>query len=111
MIYSDGVRSTKVYGLYLVCQYRRPQYGNVLEGTQFSLVPLSGMQSIHGKGGNFLMNCDPRKGGTVVPPCDFHPISLKNPLNTRVPEVILSGTRPPPRATRVGMISSGLTKV
>lgn len=46
---------------------------------------------------------NPRKGGTVVPPCDFHPLSLETPLNTGAPTIILSGARPPPRAARVRM--------
>lgn len=61
------------------------------------------MHKILGKGRYFLRISEHKKGGTVVPPCDFHPLSLETPLNTGAPTIILSGARPPPRATRVRM--------
>lgn len=64
---------------------------------------LYSMRKSIGKGRNFLMIRNPRKGGTVVPPCDFHTISTETPINTGAPAIILSGARPPPRDTRVGM--------
>lgn len=64
---------------------------------------LDSMQQILGKGRYFLRILKHRKGGTVVPPCDFHPLSPETPLNTGAPTIILSGARPPPRATRVRM--------
>ena len=64
---------------------------------------LDSMQKILGKGRYFLRISEHRKGGTVVPPCDFHPLSPETPLNTGAPTIILSGARPPPRATRVRM--------
>lgn len=64
---------------------------------------LYSMRKPVGKGRNFLRISERKKGGTVVPPCDFHPLSLETPLNTGAPTIILSGARPPPRAARVRM--------
>lgn len=97
MIYSDERRTSKMYGLRLLCEYRLRQLRNLHNAPQSGMVLLTHMQKIHWKGGDFLMQADPQKGGTVVPPCDFHPISLRTPVNTGVPEEILSGARPPPR--------------
>lgn len=101
MIYSDERGTSKVHGLHLLCEYRSRQLRTLHTAQQSSLVLLTHMQKIHWKERDFLRICDPQKGGTVVPPRDFHPISHRTPVNTGVPEEILSGARPPPRATRV----------
>lgn len=105
MIYSDERRTSKVHGLHLLREHRSRQLRTLHNAQQSGLVLLTHMQKIHWKERDFLTLADPQKGGTVVPPCDFHPISLRTPVNTGVPEEILSGVRPPPRASRVRMIS------
>lgn len=105
MIYSDERRTSKVHGLHLLREYRSRQLRILHIPQKSSMVLLTHMQKTHRKERNLLTMVDPQKGGTVVPPCDFHPISLKTPVNTGVTEDILSGARPPPRATRVRIYS------
>lgn len=108
MIYSDERRTSKVHGLHLLREYRSRQLRTLHTAQQSCMVLLTHMQKFHWKERDFLTLADPQKGGTVVPPRDFHPLSLKTPVNTRDIGLILSGARPSPRATRVRVISSGL---
>lgn len=71
---------------------------------------LNSMRKTVGKGRYFLRISEHKKGGTVVPPCDFHPLSPETPLNTGAPTIILSGARPPPRAARVRMQPSNVLR-
>lgn len=103
MIYSDERGISKVHGLHLLCEYRSRQLRTLHTAQQSSLVLLTHMQKMHWKERDFLTLADPQKGGTVVPPCDFHPLSLRTPVNTGDVGLILSGARPPPRASRVRM--------
>ena len=97
MIYSDERRTYKVHGLHLLREYRLRQLRILHSAPQSGMVLLTHMQKIHWKERDFLTLADPQKGGTVVPPCDFHTLSLRTPVNTGVLGLILSGARPPPR--------------
>lgn len=109
MIYSDERGTSKVHGLHLLREYRNRQLRILHIAQKSCMVLLTHMQKVHRKERNLLTLVGPQKGGTVVPPCDFHPISLKTPVNTGVTEDILSGARPPPRDARVRLSRCGNT--
>lgn len=104
MTSSNERGTSKMHGLHLLREYRFRQLRTLHIVQQSGVVLLTHMQKIHRKERDFLTLADPQKGGTVVPPCDFHPISLKTPVNTRDMGLILSGARPPPHAIRVRML-------
>lgn len=111
MTFSNEQRTSKVHGLHLLREYRLRQL-RTLHTTQLSgMVLLTHMQKMHRKERDFLRLADPQKGGTVVPPCDFHPLSLRTPVNTGDVGLILSGARPPPHASRVRMQAPVLRRV
>lgn len=103
MTSSNERGTSKMHGLHLLREYRLRQLRTLHTVQQSGVVLLTHMQKIHRKERDLLTLTDPQKGGTVVPPCDFHPISLRTPVNTGDVGLILSGARPPPRAARVRM--------
>lgn len=100
MIFSNGYILHQMYGLHAYAEHRQRRYGILLQMQCQTLVLLGGVCRFPLKRYDFLMILEHKKGGTVVPPCDFQPIYLKTPLNKGTPRDFPSGARPPARAAR-----------